>query len=123
MSSSSKGLRLAGRIAVTQIVIGLLCALISYGLDGSQSAKAALFGAFIAVTPGLYFALRVFSARPGSAPQKMLSALYTGEVGKMLLTGALFVLAALWFPAHLLPVISTYGACLVANWLAMARQG
>ena len=123
MSSSSKGLRLAGKIAVTQLVIGLFSALISYGLDGPQSAKAALFGAFIAVVPGLYFALRVFSARPGSTPQTMVKALYTGEVGKMLLTGALFVLAALWFPTHLLPVISTYGVCLAANWLAMARQG
>lgn len=107
---------------MTQTTIGLLAALISYGLDGPQSAKAALFGAFIAVAPGLYFALRVFSARPGSAPQQMVKALYTGEVGKMLLTGALFVLAALWFPTHLLPVISTYGVCLAANWLAMVRQ-
>ncbi len=113
---------MAGRIAATQVAIGLLGALISYGLDGPQSAKAALFGAFIAVTSGLYFALRVFSARPGSAPQKMVKALYTGEVGKMLLTGALFIMAALLFPTHLLPVISTYGACLVANWLVMAGR-
>ncbi|MGB1581691.1 MAG: ATP synthase subunit I [Nevskiales bacterium] len=122
MQSGSKGMRIAVRIAITQITVGVAAALMSFGLAGPQAAKAALYGACIAVLPGFYFALRVFSARPGTAPQKMLRALYTGEVGKFVLTAALFMLAVLWFKAQMLPVILTYVVCLAVNWLTLARQ-
>ncbi|MDX1496650.1 MAG: ATP synthase subunit I [Salinisphaeraceae bacterium] len=120
--SGSKGMRIAVRIAVTQMAIGVAAALISFGLAGPQAAKAAMVGACIAVLPGFYFALRVFSARPGTAPQTMVKALYTGEVGKLVLTAALFMLAVLWFKTQMLPVILTYVACLAVNWLTLARQ-
>ncbi len=116
-----RGKRLILRILAGQIAIGMAATLLSQVCLGLEAAKAAAYGAGIAIIPGLYFALRVFATPPGTPPRTMLAKLYAGEVGKFVLTAALFFGAVMWFPKQMLPVILTYIACLSVNWAVMLK--
>ena len=119
-----KRLRLRGRslaltMGIAQSGIGLGAAVLCWLLIGTQAALAAGFGALIAVVPGLYFALRVLKPRPDASPRQLLAVVYGGEVGKLVLTGGMFVLGVALFSAQFLPLMLTYVACLSLYWLAM----
>jgi len=86
---------------------------------GGRSGAAALLGTLIAVVPGLFFAWRLLGQRPGASTKHIARAMILGEAGKLALTAALFLLAAVWFGREFVPVLTTYMACLVCYWLAL----
>lgn len=113
--------RLTLTILSGQIATGCIAILLTQALLGLEAAKAAAYGAGIAIVPGLYFALRVLATPPGTPPKKILAKFYAGEVGKFVLTAALFFGAVKWFSEQMLPVFLTYVSCLLVYLAAMLK--
>lgn len=72
-------------------------------------AYSALTGGMIATIASAWFAYKVFRVSPDSAAQTMLASAYTGEIYKIILTGALFICAfVLIKPVSALALLITY---------------
>lgn len=110
----------------TRTVLGLQAGVALGGLvlgglmGGAATAWAAATGGIISLIATAWFALRVFSGRRRGRPAKaMMRGFYVGEVQKILLTVALFVIAIAWLRLEFLPMFLTYMAGLMAFWLAL----
>ncbi|WP_338081741.1 ATP synthase subunit I [Ectothiorhodospira mobilis] len=89
-------------------------------IGGAGTAWAAATGGIISLVATAWFALRVFPSRKRGRPAKaMMRGFYVGEVQKILLTVALFVIAIAWLRLEFLPMFLTYMAGLMAFWLAL----
>ena len=76
--------------------------------DG-PAAYSALTGGLIATLANAWFAAKVFATKRISEPVLLLRAFYTGELYKILLTGALFVLAFVMIrPINAVTLLMTY---------------
>ena len=60
---------------------------------GSERAVPTFLGGLIGVVPNAFLAARVMSPRAGSSAVKLLRAGWLGEIGKLLITALLFVVA------------------------------
>lgn len=114
-----RGAHLAYALFAAQLSIGLVAATLWWAANGARDGYAALFGATIAIVPGLFFALRLWSGQAQLSSRAMGRALVAGELGKLALTAILFLLAALTFGEQFVPLITTYIACLSSYWLAL----
>lgn len=114
---------LAGQMGVT------LVAAVVFGLAmGGKAALGALAGGGISLVLSLWMALRVFSVPAGAGPQAMLSAFVKAEAIKLVMAVALFSAAVIFLGHVFLPLVVTFVATLVVNWLALVftrrdRQG
>ena len=114
--------RTAIKILAIQLAITLLAAAVAFTLsdfDGFKSAYSALLGGGINILATAFFALRVFSVRPGSTAKRMARAFYTGEVAKIALTAALFAAVLVWLDVAFLPLFLTYVITMLAFWLVL----
>jgi len=76
---------------------------------GEVMAYSALTGGMIATIASAWFAYKVFRVSPTSAAVTMIASAYTGEIYKILLTGALFICAfVLIKPISALALLITY---------------
>ena len=92
MSRYLKGRDLALQTVAAQLALTLVAA--ATALVISQLIAFSIFiGGIIGVIANLWLALVAFSPKLGEPPQKMLSAFYTGELGKFLITALMFLLA------------------------------
>lgn len=114
-----RGMQLALALFAAQAVIGAALAGAWQVSRGGQSGMAALYGALIAVVPGFYFAWRLLHYGKNASPKRIARSLYLGELGKLALTVAMFLFAAMFFGDQFLPLLTTYAACLSCYWLAM----
>ncbi len=117
--------RLRGRSPVwallgAQVATAGVAALLAWIVRGPPDAKAAMFGGVVAVAPTAWFAARTQARAGRSGPADMLGATYRAEVGKLLLTAALFWLGVVLFGDHFAPLLLTCIACLSMNWLMLA---
>jgi ATP synthase protein I len=72
-------------------------------------AYSALAGGLIATIASAWFAYKVFRVTPESAAETMLISAYTGEIYKIVLTGALFICAfVLIEPISAVALLITY---------------
>lgn len=110
---------IATRVIRGQLVATLASAALWGLLDGTAAATAAFVGGMIALIPGLYFAVKVFSRGTADSPQKLVRAFYTGEAVKFGLTIVLFAWAVQRFAAHFLPLIVTFIAAVLVYWVAL----
>lgn len=101
------------------MLIGILCAGVLGWFGNSRLAAAALFGAVTAAVPGLWMAYWMLPKGRGANAASMGRALWWGEIGKLVLTTGLFLMAALLFGPQLLALLATYAACLACYWLAL----
>lgn len=73
------------------------------------AAYSALIGGLIATLANTWFAVKVFAEKRINEPVLLLRALYTGEIYKILLTGALFVIAFVMIrPINVVTLLITY---------------
>ena len=84
-----------------------------------KAAYSALLGGGINIIATLFFARRMFAAKPGTDARTMARALYIGEVLKILLTVVLFSVVLIGFDVVFAPLILTYAATMLAFWLAL----
>ena len=86
-------LKTVRNILLTQLATALgIAAIVWIGL-GSERAIPTLVGGLIGVVPNAFLAARVMSPRAGSSAQNLLRAGWLGEIGKLLITALLFVVA------------------------------
>jgi len=100
-----------------------LVALISGGAwafaQGGHAGMAALAGGLVAIIPGLYLALKVFSVPADAEPKRIVGAFYWGEAVKIGLTVVLFIIALHLFATAFVPLITTYILAILVYWLAL----
>ncbi|MGE0384403.1 MAG: ATP synthase subunit I [Gammaproteobacteria bacterium] len=111
--------QVALRIVAAQVGVTLLLAVLLWPLCGGRIAYSALVGGVIGAIPSYYVALRVFRGRAAQAPDGMLRAFYGAEFGKIVLSGALFVIAFVALDVNGLAVIGGYTAAASVYWLAL----
>ena len=102
-----------------QALVTLVSAATWWFASGTEAALAALAGGGIALIPGLYLAVTVFSVPPDAPPKRVLGAFYRGEAVKFGLTALLFIITLQWFASVFAPVIATYILALLVYWLAL----
>ena len=107
------------KILAIQLAITLVAASVAMILVSFKGAYSALIGGGINILATAYFAVKVFSAKPGSPAKQIARAFYWGEVVKLLLTSALFAIALLWLNVEFLPLFITYAVTMLAFWLAL----
>jgi F0F1-type ATP synthase assembly protein I len=117
-----------GKIIAGQSGVTLL-AMVLFGLTaGSEAAVGALAGGGISIVLSLWMAVRVFSVPAEAGPQAVFAAFVRAEVGKLVMAVALFSAAAIFLSHVFVPLVVTFVATLVVNWLALIftrrdRQG
>jgi len=98
------------QLAVSVVISALLL------LYDWPAAYSALIGGSIATLANAWFAAKVFSNRRINEPVLLLRAFYTGELYKILLTGALFVMAfVLVRPINAVTLLLTYFVVHIAS--------
>ena len=102
-----------------QILVALTGAGIGFVLGGATNAFSAFVGGGISFIATAFFALRVFSGRRGQPAKQIVRGFYAGEMQKILLTIALFLVAIVWLEVEFLPMFLTYMVGLFAFWLAL----
>lgn len=102
-----------GQLAVTGIN-ALLWGLLS----SPEHGLAALAGGLIAIIPGAYLAMKVFSVRADAPPKQIIGAFYKGEALKFGLTVVLFIIALQFFADRFAPLIVTYILTILVFWAA-----
>lgn len=111
--------REAFRLAGWQVGLTALIAAISWLLGGPGSALSAAAGGGIGTLAGLYQSLRMFSVDASEDPSRFLRAVYVGQVVKLLLTAALFILVIKTLSVEFLPLIIGYAATFTVYWMAL----
>lgn len=117
-----------GKIIAGQSGVTLMAAaLFGLMIDG-EAAFGALAGGGISVLLSLWMALRVFAVPAEAGPRAMFSAFVKAEAIKMVMAVVLFSAAAIFLSHVFVPLVVTFVATLVVNWLALVftrrdRQG
>ena len=103
VSLEPRGRTLAFHIVAAQVVgtgvLSLLGLLIS-----SQIAFAILLGGMICSLANLWLAVAVFRPVLGASPGRILTSFYVGEIGKILIAAALFLVVFKKFPLFKQPL-------------------
>jgi F0F1-type ATP synthase assembly protein I len=120
---SVPGKIIAGQSGVTLIAAAM------FGLTMSgEAALGALVGGGISIVLSLWMALRVFSVPAEAGPRAMFAAFVKAEAIKLVMAVVLFSAAAIFLSHVFMPLVVTFVATLVVNWLALIftrrdRQG
>ena len=88
-----KHISLGYRLVFIQFCVTLGLAVLLLMLIDSVAAYSALSGGMIATLSSAFFAVRLFSDQTSWHPKQLASNVFKGEYGKLILTGALFVMA------------------------------
>jgi ATP synthase protein I len=88
---------------------------------GKMAALSTALGGAAAFFPNLFFAYRIKKAT-GQEARKIVVSFYTGEVGKLLLTAAFFVLIFQIPNIDLLPLLVGYLTALSVFWFALLMR-
>ena len=120
--------KVPGKIIAGQLGVTLVAAALFLLAAGADAASGALVGGGISVVLSLWMGLRVFSVPAEAGPQAVFAAFVRAEVGKMVMAAVLFSAAAIFLSHVFVPLVVTFAATLVVNWLAMIftrrdRQG
>jgi ATP synthase protein I len=86
-------MRTVRNILLAQLGAAVGLALIVWIWLGFERAIPTLWGGLIGVVPNAFLAARVMSPRAGSSAKSLLRAGWLGEIGKLLITALLFVVA------------------------------
>src|SRR5580658_5905260 len=114
-SSSDSDIRpLASRILLAQTGAGAAIALVCLLVWGRYACGSALAGAATGVAANFYMTFRVL--QPARTPRRALGQLYLGQLVKVALTVALFMLAARMPHVSWPALLSAYLATLVVFW-------
>ncbi len=122
MRTQLRGAAIARAVCLVQLGILACAALLTGGLWGRPQAIAAAYGGLIAVISTTYFALHALILSQGKAPTKVVGAFYRGEVGKFVLSAALFAIGVKLFAPEFLFLISTFMACQLAYWPVLGMK-
>ena len=81
------------KILAAQLVLGVLAGIAAWGLFDAVAGYSAWLGGAICVIPNIYLALRMLASTPSGDAHRMWRATWFGEIGKLVITAALFAVA------------------------------
>jgi len=108
-------LSLISRILLAQLGLGVVLAMLFWGVSGRVAGYSALLGGLTCVIPNAFLALRLVVPRREPGAGALVKAAYIGELGKLALTVIMFsVIFTLVQPLAALPLFAGFiGAQLV----------
>lgn len=124
-STKQRGIEPRGRVFALQIVAAQVVVTGVLSLSGfliGNHAPIALFcGGMICSLANLWLSIVAFRPQLGKPPGQLLTAFYTGEIGKFLITAVLFLIAfkyttLLKQPLYALLMFSAYGLVQCTTW-------
>jgi F0F1-type ATP synthase assembly protein I len=113
--------RLALSVVLGQVVVTVVCALVSLGIADSQAALSAAAGGGISAAASLAMALAGFGKQSAMDPQRAIRAFLVGEVAKVLVVIALFVVVLKTMKVVPLAMLGSYIATFSVFWVVLAR--
>ncbi len=75
-----------------QLAVSLLTALVAWGWQGPLAGYSALLGGMIALLPNVYFTYKAFRYFGARSVKAIVQSFWSGAMGKLILTAALFAL-------------------------------
>lgn len=81
------------KVIIAQLSVTVFIAVISLLISGTVLAYSALLGGLISALPNSYFAMHAFRFRGARNAQKVVKGFIRGELGKIVITVALFALS------------------------------
>lgn len=108
----------AVKILIAQLSISLLVAVIYSLLQGAHAAYSALWGGLTCVIANFFFFRKAFKYAGAQASQKIMRGFMFGQLGKFLITVALFTAAFLIGNTQPLALFVGYVCTQAAFWLA-----
>ncbi len=105
-------------VIVAQLILTVIVAGIVWPVMNLQAAYSALIAGVICAVANWYFTWRVFRHQGARAAKQFLIAYCFGEVMKLLLLGALFVVAVLHLRIVFGPFLISFIINLMIYWLA-----
>jgi ATP synthase protein I len=118
---ADRNLSTVSKILLYQVLIIIMMAAGFAVIVGKMAALSAVLGGAAAFFPNLFFAYRIKKAT-GQEARKIVVSFYTGEVGKLLLTAAFFVLIFQIPNVDLLPLLVGYLTALSVFWFALLMR-
>jgi F0F1-type ATP synthase assembly protein I len=109
--------RAALKLAIWQVLITALVAVLMGGAGGPGFALSAATGGGIGIVAGLYQALRMFSVDAGRNPDGFIQRVYVSEALKIVVTAALMVVAIKVLHVEMLPFMTGYIAIYFVYWV------
>lgn len=98
-----------------QLVVAFVVALISWPFSNLRVSYSILLGGLVCVVPSLYFAYKFFSVTGALAAQKIARTFFRAEIGKLLLTGLLFVVVFTFLPVDVAPFFGGFVVALITG--------
>lgn len=114
-----RGLKITLVIAAAQLLTTLVSASLAFAFYTQATMQSVIIGGAISVVTTLLFGWRTFAGGRFQPAEKMLVALYTGELLKIALTIVLFIVAIKWLGAAFLPMIIAYAMTLMVFLLML----
>lgn len=111
-------MKTANRIALRQLLIGLLGTALWVWIRDIQAGGAALAGGAIAATLTFYAALKTFG-RHSDDPNQVVANFYRAQMRKFALAVVLFAVAVKVFGSNFAPLITTFAVALLVYWWAL----
>ena len=105
------------QVVIWQLIVIVGLALILLLLQGMQNGLSALLGGLAYWIPTFIFIWRVSAHAGARAAQRFIIAFFGGEVAKLILSGALFVIVIKYFPVNLLYVLIGFIGAIMAFWV------
>lgn len=114
---------MVGNIVLMQVGLTLLLSA-ALLLIGKTEALSALIGGMAAAAGNAFFAFWVFRSYSAQQPGKLLGSIYAAELGKLVLTGLVFLAAILWVkPISIAALLSVFFVVHLASSAIAALSG
>ncbi|MEM6639089.1 MAG: ATP synthase subunit I [Pseudomonadota bacterium] len=111
------------QILAAQFVLGIVAGIAAWLLFDAVAAYSAWLGGAICVIPNIYLAARMLAATPSGDAGRMWRSTWFGEIGKLILTAALFALAfGLVEPLSAGGLFAGFIAAQNGTWMAIMRS-
>jgi len=97
------------RVLIGQLGVGVVLAVVFWGLNGHVAGYSALLGSLACVIPNAFLALRLVVPRRDPGARALIRAAYIGELGKLALTVLIFsIVFALVRPLAAVPFFAGF---------------
>ena len=112
---------MAFSLVLAQAGVTLAVALAGWALSGGLAGRSALLGGGISALASLAMALVAFGRRASASAERMLIALFAGELAKLVVVVGLFVAVLRLIKVSPAAMLVAYGATFAVYWLVLAR--
>jgi ATP synthase protein I len=122
MRTQLRGAAIAWAVCLVQIGVLGIAALLTGAIWGRPQAIASAYGGLVALMSTAYFAFYALIRSEGKTPQQAVGTFYRGEVGKFVLTAALFAIGTKLFAQEFVFLMLTFVVCQLVYWPALGMR-